>query len=165
MRLAALALLVMLPTGASADDKTVVTRTLDSLAECRKIESDTPRLACFDKAVANVESARAKGDLIVLDREKVVERRRAQFGLGTGGGDAGIGGEQVNAIETTITDFAQAPQYGRWHLQLANGQVWETIDPLRFAPKKGETLSIRSAAFGAFRAEFSRQNSQVKRLR
>ncbi len=164
MRLNILALLLIAPTAALADDKTAVTRTLDALAECRLIEADSARLACFDKSIATLETARSKGDLIVLDRAKVVERRRAQFGLGTVG-DAGVGGEQVSEVQTTITDFGKGSQYGRWHVQLANGQVWETIDPLRYTFKKGESVTIRATALGGFRGQFARQSSPVKRIR
>lgn len=157
--------LAMLAAGsAGADDKTAVTRTVDAIDECRRISTDSERLACFDRAAAALVAARGKGELIVLDREKVVERRRQRFGLAMDS-DPGINAAEVTELTLSVRTARPAKSPGRWDLELANGSVWQTIDPVRFAPKVGDEITLKIATMGGFRARIDGRSVLIKRVR
>jgi len=144
--------------------------TLDALIACRAIAPDSARLACFDTAAGTIARARESGDLLALDRGKVIERKRQQFGLADagqnplGGGDADRA-TRVTELQTTIT-AAKPASYARFALQLANGMVWETIEPLSLQPRPGTAITIRQAGFGGFKASITGERAiLVKRRR
>jgi len=145
-------------------------KTLDALAACRDITADTARLACFDTTAEKIARARQAGDLLALDRGKVIERKRQQFGLADAGQSPLGGGEadrvtRVTEVQTTITT-AKPASYARFALQLANGMVWETIEPLSLQPRPGTAITIRQAGFGGFKASITGERAiLVKRRR
>jgi hypothetical protein len=144
--------------------------TLDALAGCRKILADAARLACFDVAAARIDSARSAGDLLALDREEVIARKRRQFGLADAARQPLGGGEadrltEVREVHTTIT-AVRPTSYARFAVQLANGMVWETIEPLSFAPAVGTAITIRQSGLGGFKASIAGERPVlVKRQR
>ena len=82
-------------------------------------------------------AARKKGDLLVLDRGMVVERKKARFGLALTDGNVFGGGAEdqateVKEVETTIKEVADA-SYGRYNIGFANGMVWQTTEPISMA--------------------------------
>lgn len=162
MDMLVLAALMLAPQTGAASGGTP--QTIATLIKCRAISDDTERLRCMDAAVARMDEARSSGDLIVLDREKVVERRRAQFGLSSTG-DAATGTAPIREVITTIRAVAPSPTYGRTQLELANGQVWETTGTMRFQPKPGSNVTLRAASLGGFRADMGREVVAVKRVR
>ena len=147
-----------------ASDRTPTTRLVTAIEACRPIADVATRVGCYDKAVGAMSAATRKGDLIVLDREKVVERRRAQFGLpaqvDAGLGDAG----EVQELSTTIRRSSYDQRTNRWTLWLADNTVWTTLEMLRFPPRDNAPLVLRKGVMGAFKGDFGRQVVQVKRL-
>ncbi len=141
-------------------------RTLDQLAACRSISTDDERLACFDRVAATIDSARRDGDLILVDRKEVAERKRARFGLGTATADLGDGAVEVNELDTTIRNAGPSSVYGRFNLALANGTVWQTVDALPVPPRPGTAIKLRTAPLGGYRASIAGgRGILVKRLR
>jgi hypothetical protein len=141
---------------ASAQTPSDSSQTLDSLVACQAIHVDQTRLACLDTATAQIIRARKSGNLLALDRGKVIEQKRRWFGLADAGQNPLGGGEadrltKVTEIETTITSIKPAG-YARFALQLANGTVWQTIEPLTLAPQPGTALMIKQSGFGGFKA-------------
>jgi len=68
-------------------------------------------------------------------------------------------------VQTTITT-AKPASYARFALQLANGMVWETIEPLSLQPRPGTAITIRQAGFGGFKASITGERAiLVKRRR
>jgi hypothetical protein len=153
---------------AAAEKQPDVSRTVDALSACRTLTEDARRLACFDRAVPAILAAREDGTLLVLDKEKVVERRRARFGLASDGaalGDAADKATAVRELTTTISSVAGA-QYSRFNLALADGSVWQTVETARFEPRAGAAITIKAAALGAYKASIAGGTSiKVKRLR
>lgn len=162
---------LLVPTAAAAQESADVSRTVDRLTECRAIAAPTDRLACFDRLAERIAAARTSGDLLVLDRRQVVERKRRSFGLPNPTGEVFGGGEadratEVAELDTTISAATPAKAYGRWNLQLAGGSVWQTIDPLALPPKANASIKLKSASLGGFRASINGGRSVlVKRLR
>lgn len=142
-------------TPASAQSDKLGSKTLDDLVTCKAIAGDAVRLACFDRVSGRIIAARASGDLLALDREKVVENKRRAFGLARAG-DNPLGGgaadrlTKVAEVATTIT-LVKPSSYGRFLIQLANAMVWETIDPVTLPPHTGDPITIKKASFGGFR--------------
>ena len=145
-------------------------RTLDALSACQRIATDAARLTCFDEAAGQIANARKSGNLLALDRGKVVERKRQQVGLADAGHNPLGGGEadrltRVTEVATTITAVKPAG-YARFALQLANAMVWETIEPLSLEPRPGTAITIRQAGFGGFKASIPGERTiLVKRRR
>lgn len=164
-------LAVILPTPVAAQDGADVSRTIDRLTECRAITGSDDRLACFDRLAERIASARRNGDLLVLDRRQVVERKRQRFGLANPTGEVFGGGEadrmtEVKELDTTIRAVAAASAYGRWNLELANGSVWQSIDTVSIPPRTTAPIKLRTAPLGGYRASINGGRSfLVKRLR
>lgn len=161
---------IVLPAGlAVAADKPSTSKLMDELASCRAIAGATERLACFDAASDKVITARKKGDLLVLDRGVVVERKKARFGLAlTDGAVFGGGVEdqatEVKEVETTVKEVGEA-SYGRYHIAMANGMVWETTEPVRYTPKIGAKAVLSTGLLGAFKLKTDGLIVKVKRVR
>lgn len=168
MHLLGLLILAASPAAAQRPDPA---RTVDQLAQCQSIAADAERLACFDEATRTITAARRDGRLLVLDRQKVVERKRARFGLGpetvTGpASDLEENAAALTEVTTSVVATVPAVATGRWNLQLANGSVWQTVETTSFPPRKGAPITVRAANLGGFRASVKGGRSfLVKRLR
>lgn len=161
-------LLFTLPASAQSDSDS--SKTLDVLAGCQTVAIDQARLACFDAAAGQIIAARKSGNLLALDRGKVIEQKRRHFGLADAGQSPLGGGEadrvtKVTEVQTTIAGVKSA-SYGRFSLQLANNMVWETIEPLTLAPRLGTAITIKQSSFGGFKAAITGERPVlVKRQR
>lgn len=137
--------------------------------ECRALASDAARLACFDGAVADMETARQNEDLIVASREEVREARRGLFGLSLpkirlfGGGDDDDDKVEIKSIQSTIQSYSR----GRsgYVFVLEDGAVWyQTEGDYINRPENGEPIEIERGAFGSFFARVDGGKSvRVKR--
>lgn len=144
------------------------TKILDEAIACRAVSDPTQRLACFDEAIGKIEGAKAKREIVVLDREEVKKTERSLFGFSLpkldlfGGGDGENKGSEkqdqpVGEIESTITSVASAG-YGKWVLGLEDGSVWQTTEMnTSIEPRKGQPIRIERAALGSFRASIDGQ--------
>lgn len=145
----------------------VLTRVVD----CRKIASGDERLACYDREVAAMETAEARKDVVVVDRDQLRKTRRSLFGLSLPNlsvfGDDNDDEEGVTRIDSTIKRLSQTP-YGKWVFTLEDGAQWEQIDSrdLPIPPKVGHNIKIRKAALGSYLANVKDQIAiRVKRMR
>jgi hypothetical protein len=142
------------------------TKSLDELVTCKAIVQDAARLACFDRVSGKIIAARASGDLLTLDRDKVVANKRRAFGL-TKQGESPLGERAIDItkVDPTIAGVRQSG-YNRYRLDLANDTSWETIDPPALEPQVGAPITVRKASLGGFRATIAGGRSiLVKRLR
>lgn len=166
-----LAPLALLAAPAAVAQTGDAARTVDQLAECRAVLADAERLNCFDRLAERIAAARRSGDLLVLDRAKVVERKRRTFGLANPVGDVFGGGAedratQVTEVETTVQAVSPTANPGRWNMRLANGMVWQAVDSLPAPPRAGAPIKLKPALLGGYRASFGGARSfLVKRLR
>lgn len=155
---------------AAAQNKAQTSKVMDDLAACRAVAADAERLACFDRTAATLVAARTMGDLLVLDRERVVERKRARFGLALTDGAVFGGGiedkaTEVTEVNSTIREVADGP-YSRYNIALANNMVWQTTEPMRMAPKVGAEVKLTEGLLGAFKMKVAgRETVKVKRTR
>ncbi len=124
------------------------------LLDCRAINDDPGRLACFDKGVAALYQAEHSGDLVTIDREQRREVRRQAFGLtlpSLAMFDKGDKAEEADRIDIVIAEATRDP-LGRWLFKLGDGALWrqfEASDPVR-TPHAGSKGLIRRGALGGF---------------
>ena len=128
---------------------------------CQSIKDNVQRLACYDREVASVSSANARGDLVVMDKEQVRKTRRSLFGLTLP--DLGVfgGGElpgDVDTLETTIRGAKEGPD-GKWWFNLAEGGTWVQLDSRDFIvdPAPGQRVRVRRAAMGSYFMNVNKQ--------
>ena len=142
------------PPAAGAQQSTA----LDAVLNCRSIAGATERLACFDRSTDALQSATAKHDIVVVDRETVRKTQRSLFGFNLPGGtilDSGNSktrqaDEEEREINATVRS-AQMGADGYWVVVLEDGAVWHQTDgTLALSPKPGNTVTIRRAALGSY---------------
>ena len=127
---------------------------VQKLADCRKVADDATRLACFDGAAAALETAEAKGDIVVVDRAQAQQVRRQAFGFrlpSLSVFDRGDKPEEVDSIESRIVSARTEPT-GKWVLKLEDGSTWTQIDvdSPSIKPKAGMPARVRKATMGSF---------------
>ncbi len=125
------AALTLLPAGAAQARKAPPAGTpasMQSLLACRAIADTAQRLACFDRAAATVADALAKKDLVMMDRAKATQAKKALFGFSIPnfGGLFGGGEDDIKEISSTVSSFSQNGYLG-WTIKLADGRAlaWE----------------------------------------
>lgn len=137
-------------------------QALKRLTDCRSIDGQAERLACYDREVAAVEAAEARKDLVVVDREQLRNTRRTLFGLSLPNlslfSDDSPDQEEASRIESRIKTVWQLPD-GRWTFVLEDGAKWVQNDSRQLAldPKPGQPISIRKAAIGSYLANVNKQ--------
>ncbi|MFL6849584.1 MAG: hypothetical protein ACJ8EH_01845 [Sphingomicrobium sp.] len=143
-------------TAAAAKNKTDAVQppppNFARLVACQKISDSTQRLACYDREVATVSTANAKGDLVVMDRQQIRETRRSLFGLTLP--NLGLFGDkdgENSTLETTIKSIGFAPD-GKPIYNLVEGGRWQQLEFKTFIvdPAPGQKVRVRRAALGSY---------------
>ncbi len=122
--------------------------------DCRRIAAVDARLACYDKATADFETAATRRDIVVLDKGDVNRTRRSLFGfafpklpfLSNSGKDVDEGPKEVESSISSVRSEGN----DRYVLALADGATWRTIEAIGFTPKVGDKVRIRQAALGSY---------------
>jgi hypothetical protein len=126
---------------------------LQSVADCRAITEDAGRLACFDKAVAALDVAESKGQVMVIDREQVKTVRRQAFGLSLPAFTLFDRGPKEDQVDGVTIELAQAYRSaGKWIFVSTDNVMWAQTDDdaIGDEPHKGSKVAIRKAALGSF---------------
>ncbi len=134
-----------------------------NLVACRQIADAAERLACFDREVAAVETAAAQREIVVVDREKIDNTRRATFGLALPPGtvvDEDGKAPAMDKVEARVKTASQVG-YGKWAIELDNGARWIQIDSRKLTsePRPGHSVTIRRAAMGSYLANIDGQTA------
>jgi hypothetical protein len=133
---------------------------LDTLLACKAMTDAAQRLACYDSNVAQLQTATARRDIVVVDRNEVREARHSLFGFnlptlaifGNDGKDKSSPVvEEEKEINATIQSARQDGQ-GNWLITLDNGAVWRQTDgvPQGYTPRAGMAVTVRRAALGSY---------------
>lgn len=152
-------LLLVLTNEAAAQSSIAPPPQLQSLLACRQVADAGERLACFDRQAAAFEEARAKREVVVVDREQVRSSQRSIFGLtlpripllgngGSRGEDEAAG--VPNEISGTIRSVRETRE-GKW-LVGVDEAVWQTTEVAVFEgpPRVGTKVTIRRGSLGSF---------------
>ena len=153
MRLVLLALpFVLLASPALAQDRS---KRLSAVVDCRKIADSGERLACYDKAVADLDTAEKTREVVVVDRDQVNEARRSVFGLKLpkiklfGGDD-----DEVAALESVITSVGRGRD-GKLTFTIEDGARWvQTDNHTVVGVRVGTKVTLTRGGLGTFFAKF-----------
>lgn len=128
-------------------------QSVQRLFECKAITDGAARLACFDAAAESLEIAERQGDIVMVERARVLESRRALFGFTLPDVTSLLGtdADQLDAVETTLERASNTSGAG-WTFHLADGSIWRQIDNTRldFRATAGLTVKIRRGAMGTY---------------
>ena len=126
------------------------------LVACRELQEAQARLACYDRQVAALEQATSRHEIVIADKKAVDTAKRGLFGfaapvaklMGFGGSDAA--GDELKAIETTVTGVRRAAP--GWVIDFEDGSTWEQNDTRDFvlSPKIGNEAKIERGLLGTF---------------
>ncbi len=134
---------------------------LTAVYACAELTDDAARLACYDAAVGNIRSREEAGEVAVVDREQVARTQREAFGFRVpslsslipnfSSGDEGGGDGDVDAIQAAVADYSYSGS-GMLRVELANGQIWEQIDPerVRIYGRGPFEAEVRRASMGSY---------------
>lgn len=154
MRLILIAIpLVFLAAPAWAQERS---KRLDAVVECRKITDSAERLACYDKAVADLDSAEKSREVVVVDREQVTEARRSVFGLRLPRIKLFDRDDEpdIDEIETSVVSIDRNGN-GRVFFTVTDGARWvQTDDRTVVGVRPGTRVTLKKAALGSFFAKF-----------
>jgi hypothetical protein len=148
---AAVALIAGSASAAKPEDQAPAVR---AVLDCRKIEDNGQRLACYDAAAAKMDEAGKTGDLVSLDREQRKAVRKQAFGFTMPSiklFDTGEKGEDADKIDEVLASAKQDLGH-KWVFVMTDGAVWRQIDDefLSRDPRPGAAIVIKRAAIGSY---------------
>ena len=158
---AMMALLALAPAPAARADPPARPAAVQAVVDCRKIDDGVQRLACYDKAVADMTAAEDKGDLVSLDRSQRQAARQQTFGFALptlAFLDRGERSEELNRVTETVASTSRDVD-GNWILRMQDGAVWRQTDGavLSRDPRPGSVVLIKKAALGSFMMDIDGQ--------
>ena len=130
---------------------------------CRAMTDNAARLACYDRAVGQLQQAVATREVVIVSSTDVRKARRSLFGFALpklpffGEKDETA---EVKEIRTKIASV-RSLGYGKWEIRLEDGARWETTEGLREGdiPGAGDAIRITKGAFGNYFLSVSGGNS------
>jgi hypothetical protein len=163
--------LVMIAASAASAKAPIPTGTpapMQRLLACRSIQDSAQRLACFDRETAAVDQAINKRDMVLIDKQRVTQTKRALFGFSIPdfGGLFGGGGDEVREISSTVVSASQNGYLG-WTIKLADGSTWAQTEDVQLGlePRKGDKIVVHRGTLGAFFMRVAGQPGfKVKRI-
>lgn len=126
------------------------------------------RLACYDRAAAQLVGAQAPGAASAPEagRPRTVSPE-AQFGMRNGPLDQRRNAAVPKEITATVSKIEMRRSNGALVISLDNDQVWMQNQPTDYFPLKvGDAVQVRSAALGSFMMFApSKRATRVTRIR
>jgi hypothetical protein len=134
----------------------------EQLKPCVSMRRDSERLACYDKAVASIESGLAG---VPAPSAENMFGANAEVS-GTSNEQADTKREELKQISGQVTS-AHRTDDGMMVITLDNGQVWRQQDnDVSLTVGVGDSVNIVRASLGTFRVTDKRgRSARVKRLR
>jgi hypothetical protein len=142
----------------AADAPPPAARPYTALQACRGIADSSQRLACYDKAAADLDAAAKSEEVVIVDRQEVKKARKGLFGfnlprIGFLAGRPGNAEDQADEekLDDVIVKATPIP-YGKWRITLASGGVWETLEEdSRFSdPKPQAQVHLTKGLIGSY---------------
>lgn len=131
--------------------------TAADLADCRAIDDDRARLACYDALPAAAPGPARTAPLLPsalpAPSDPAAPTATDLFGRDSDTAAAELGAAAgvvpLRELPATLTAVDRAPD-GRLRLTLDNGQAWSQVDTRRANLEPGDAVVIRPGAFGSF---------------
>jgi hypothetical protein len=158
--------IVAVPVSARDMPKTATPKLFQQVIDCRTIQDNTQRLACYDAGVAALDTAQKSNELYVADKEAMKEARKGLFGFSLPNvkifGNEDLG--DLHELETTIAGIGSG-QRG-YIFTLPDGARWAQTDKRYMdAPKVGSKILIKKASLGSYMASINKKPGfRVERL-
>lgn len=114
--------------------------------QCRSVNDDAARLACFDAAAAELKKAEDARTLVFGDEGDFPQFEGAE-------------------IKSKISQV-RPNKSGRWVITLADGTRWLQTDrvELTFPPKAGDSITVKRGVVGNYRATTRGTTFQVRQI-
>ena len=130
---------------------------VQKLEDCRLIQTDSERLACFDREVDVLVGATKEGSIKVGESEDIDSARRKLFGysvpnVGIFAGDSKDEKEKAGRLTSKVTKVRKVSSK-EWHFWIEEGNAkWRVKSTsVRFrAPKVGDDVEFRPATMGTY---------------
>lgn len=140
---------------AAAQDNPPPPEVLDQVLACGGVANEAERLACYDRAVAQLRAAHESGSLVAVDRQQVQEIERDAFGFSLPSlpqifrrSDSST--PEVAEMQLTVERVSFRGD-GTGTFVMSNGQVWSQIDGMNARHVRvGTQVVIRRATMGSF---------------
>ena len=158
--------LIAVPASARDMPKTATPKLFQRVIDCRAIQDNAQRLACYDAGVAALDTAQKSNELYVADKEAMKEARKGLFGFSLPNvkifGNEDLG--DLHELETTIAGISSG-QRG-YIFTLPDGARWAQTDKKYMdTPKVGSKILIKKAAMGSYMASINKKPGfRVERL-
>jgi len=130
------------------------------ISECRQIQQDDKRLACYDKiSIKNIKNKAKQATAKVADKP-ATKVDINEFGL------KAKKENEPDAFVATVVKLKKNP-YGLFTITLDNGQIWKQIDSRKFRLKVDNKIQIEKGALGSFKLKKvdSNASTRVKRVK
>jgi hypothetical protein len=139
----------------------------DSLMACAQLTSDTARLTCFDREIAEIRKRNPQPPASVAPtaEQKFGLSNKQVLDLGATPGQAPTPTPTATKLHAHIASVSQYP-IERQVFVLDNGQTWQQIElDLDFAVRMGQEVTISKGALGSFwLSTDSHRATRVKRI-
>jgi hypothetical protein len=156
---------VCLPTLVCLPNLGIGDALFDSLIACAELTSDTARLTCFDREIAEIRKKNPQPPTRVAPtaEQKFGLSNKQVLDLGATPGQAPT--PTATKLHAHIASVSQYP-IERQVFVLDNGQTWQQIElDLDFAVRMGQEVTISKGALGSFwLSTDSHRATRVKRI-
>lgn len=129
----------------------------EDVRQCRSIADATERLACYDRTIAALETARESREVVIVDRATIRQTRDGLFGISLpnlklldGDEDADAVREITSSLKAIGTANDGLPIY-----LLQQGGKWKQTDGRNVYPKVGQSITIRRGALNKYTASIN----------
>lgn len=153
---------IALTGSVAAQEQQTTPDALGRVYACRSIADEAQRLACYDGAVGELQTAQNAGNLVAVDRQRAQEVDREAFGFqlpslsrifGNTSSAANPSAPQFERVDNIqmqiagVTSRRNMPSTFR----MSNGQVWVQIDDENARNvREGGTVTIERATMGSY---------------
>jgi hypothetical protein len=128
--------------------------SVTEMMACRAMTDSAARLACYDRAVGNLQQAVAARDVVIISAADVRKTRRSLFGFTVPKLPFFGGNDDTPEAKEIVTKVAGARSlgYGKWQIRLEDGAMWETTEGFREGdiPGVGDSIRITKGALGNY---------------
>lgn len=142
-----------------------------ALKACRNLIGSAERLACFDKATADLAAAVTQGDIAVVSREEANRTRRSLFGFAMPDLPFFKKRGREEEVRELVTRVSNARPIGNGYYRISvedGGAVWEMTEASASfrEPSAGESVTISRGALGSYWLKAGKQREvRVRRIR